>query len=157
MKPVLASLIAVAAFLSVAGLVSADPDPDKNPNVQVLPFDCGSLGSFDIIKPDNSAAAFSSQGHLVVKRLAGEITGTLTTFDGEVFGPVHDVFASGAQGKGFEERLVPCTVEETFTDSFTLDAETAALFGVPDEYVGTLVTVNGTLEATASIVSPGAE
>ena len=150
----------VAAALLLAGAVigaaSAAPTT-KNPNIQEIPVDCGGeIGGTVVLSVEQSAAVFLPDGQVVVgKRFEGDVAFTITTSDGTVFGPVFDSFEEGAKGKGFENRLVECSFSETFTDVFTLDAGAAEFFGIPAAYVGTEVTLEGTVDGTAWVIIPG--
>ncbi len=141
---------------AVIGVASAAPTT-KNPNIEEIPVDCGGgIGGAVVLSVENSAAAFLPDGQVAVaKRFGGDVAFTITTFDGTVFGPVFDSFEEGAKGHGFEDRLVECSFSETFTETFILDAEAAAFFGIPAGYVGTEVTLEGTFDGTVWVIIPG--
>ncbi len=141
---------------TVIGVASAAPTT-KNPNIEEIPVDCGGgIGGTVVLGVENSSAAFLPDGQVAVaKRFGGDVAFTITTFDGTVFGPIFDSFEEGAKGKGFEDRLVECSFSETFTDAFTLDAGAAEFFGIPEAYVGTEVTLEGTFDGTAWVIIPG--
>lgn len=151
--------IAVAALLLASAFVgaAAAAPTTKNPNIEEIPVDCGGgIGGTVVLSVENSAAAFLPDGQVAVgKRFGGDVAFTITTFDGTVFGPVFDSFEEGAKGKGFEDRLVECSFTETFTETFILRAEDAAFFGIPETYVGTEVTLEGTFNGTAWVIIPG--
>ncbi len=147
------ALLLAGALVAVA---SAAPTT-KNPNIEEIPVDCGGgIGGTVVLSVENSAAAFLPDGQVAVaKQISGDVSFTVTTFDGAVFGPIFDSFEEGAKGKGFEGRLVECSFTETFTDTFLLDAGAAAFFDIPEGYVGTEVTLEGTVDGTASVIIPG--
>lgn len=155
MRRLLACMLALGACLALAGVASAAPKSD-NRNVDIVPVQCEGLGSFDVITMEHSATAFRPDGSvLVAKRFAGDSTVTVTTFDGAEFGPFLESFEEGANGKGFQDRLIECTFTEAFTDEFTLDAGTAEFFEIPEEYIGTDITLEGTFNGTAFVIDPG--
>ena len=151
--------IAAAALLlagAIIGAASAAPTT-MNPNIQEIPVDCGGgIGGTVVLSVEQSAAVFLPDGQVAVgKRFEGDVAFTITTSGGTVFGPFFDSFEEGAKGKGFENRLVECSFAETFTDTFILDAGAAEFFGIPAAYVGTEVTLEGTVDGTAWVIIPG--
>ncbi|MGB2695707.1 MAG: hypothetical protein WBD55_11060 [Dehalococcoidia bacterium] len=150
----LGSALLLASVLAGAALAAPKAD---NKNAHIIPVDCAGVGAFGAISiADNSATVFGPDGRvLVAKRISGDVSSTITTFDGAVFGPIDDSFVEGAKGKGFQGRLVECSFTEAFTETFTLDAETADVFGIPAAYVGTEATFNGTVDGTALVLMPG--
>ena len=151
--------IAAAALLlagAIVGTAAAAPTT-KNPNIQEIPVDCGGgIGGTVVLSVEQSAAVFLPNGQVAVgKRFEGDVAFTITTSDGKVFGPIFDSFEEGGKGKGFENRLIECSFVETFTEVFILDAETAAFFRIPEAYVGTEVTTEGTVHGTAWVIIPG--
>jgi hypothetical protein len=154
LKALLACALAIGACLALAGAVFAAPTT-KNPNVNVLPVSCNGLGSFDALTMDSSGVAFTPNGVLVAKRISGEFTFSITTFDGQVFTSPPETFDEGSRGRGFGGRLIECTFTENFSETFTLEAEDAEAFGIPDEYVGTEVTGQGGGTGTAWVIDPG--
>jgi hypothetical protein len=133
------------------------PPRRKDKNHQPLTIECGGeIGEIEAITGENSVVGFGPGGEVfVAKRFAFEVEFTVTTFDDEVFGPFLDSFSEGAKGKGFEGRLIECTFPEEFTDAFILDPDSAEFFGIPDEYVGTEVTIERSGTGTVWIVDPG--
>ena len=138
----------------VGGATAAPKEGQKN--VEVIPINCEGLGDTEVITNENAASAFLPDGQVAVaKRFSGEVEFTVTTFDDEVFGPFTDSITEGAKGKGFEDRLIECTFTEEFSDTFTLDAGAAEFFGIPESYIGTEVTNEGTFFGTAHVFIPG--
>jgi hypothetical protein len=152
-------LITIAAGVLLAvGLVGvASAAPKEGKNHQPITIDCGGdIGEIEVLTGENSAVGFGPDGEVfVAKRFADEVEFTVTTFDDEVFGPFPDSFSEGAKGRGFEARLIECTFPIEFTDTFILDAESAEFFGIPEEYIGTEVTIEGSGTATVWIIDPG--
>jgi hypothetical protein len=148
-------IIALALAAGIATAASAAPG-ENNPNAHVLAVECDGLGTLDVVTVDNAPTAFGPDGRVyVAKRLAFESVTTITTFDGEVFGPYFDSFEEGARGSGFQGRLFECTFTQAETFTFTLDAEGAEFLGIPDEYIGTEVIVEGAADGTAWVLAPG--
>lgn len=148
---------AVMMLAFVQASASAAPTL-QNKNIEPVDVDCGDpIGMAFILTMGNGVPAFLQNGQVVVgKRDSGEATFTITTADGLVsVGPFSNSFEAGAKGKGFEGRLVECSFSGPFTDPFTLTPGVAALFGIPEDYVGTKVTAEGTATGTASVVIPG--
>lgn len=141
---------------ALVGVASAAPS-DQNPNLESGELTCDEPIGVTVVRgPDNSATIFLPHGQVVVGlRGSGEASFTITTSDGTVFGPFLDSSEEGAKGKGFESRLVECSFTETFTETFILDAEAAAFFAIPEAYVGTEVTLEGTFDGTAWVIIPG--
>ena len=136
-------------------MAAAAPKED-NKNALILPVDCEGLGAFEIIGIQNALSSFGPDGQVfVLKRISGDVSFTITTFDEEVFGPFSDTFEDAVNGKGFEDRLVPCSFTQTFTETFTLDAGAADFFGIPPTYVGTEVTFEGIVDGTRWVLMPG--
>ena len=152
-------LIALSSGLLLASGffdVAAAAPKETQKNVEVITVDCEGLGTVEIITKQNAATAFLPDGQVAVaKRFGGDTNFTITTFDGEVWGPFTDSFQEGAKGKGFEDRLVECTFTEEFTDAFTLDAGAAEFFSIPAEYIGTDVVIEGTFNGLAQVIIPG--
>jgi hypothetical protein len=116
--------------------------------------DCGDFGSFEVVTVENAAAAFANGGVLVAKRIAADVSVTVTTFDDQVFGPFPDSFDEGGRGQGYQQRLIECSFAETFEETFTLDERTADFFHIPAQYVGREVTLTGEVEGTAWVIDP---
>jgi hypothetical protein len=152
-----ATLLSVLAALLAVGLIgTAAAAPKDNGKVDIITVDCEGLGQFEVITKENSGAAFGPDGEVyVAKRFEFDQTITVTTFDGETFGPIDDSFSEGSNGKGFEGRLIPCTFPADFSDTFPLSEEDAEFFGIPSEYIGTDVTVEATGTGTAWVITPG--
>jgi len=151
----IAFLPAVIFAGGLMGVAVAAPKEDQK-NVEVIEVDCEGLGTVEIITKENAATAFLPDGQVVVaKRFGGEVNFTVTTFDSVVWGPFNDSFEEGARGKGFEGRLVECSFTDVFTDIFTLDAGAAEFFGIPAQYIGTDVTIDGTSHTVAQVIIPG--
>ena len=152
-------LIALSSAILVASTfvgIAAGAPTEKNKHTEVISVNCQGLGTLQIVTMEHSANAFLPDGQVIVaKRFSGTSEFTVTTFDGVVFGPISDSFTEGVKGKGFEGRLVECSFTESFTESFTLDAGGAEFFGIPPQYVGTDVTLNGTFSGVASVIIPG--
>ena len=146
-----------SALLLAGGLVgTAAAAPKDTHNVQHITVDCEGLGEIDVVTTENAASAFGPDGEVyVAKRFEFDQTITVTTFDGEVFGPFDDTFSEGAKGKGFEKRLIKCTFPNDFSETFTLTDSDAEFFGIPAEYVGTEATFEGTGTGTAWVIAPG--
>jgi len=147
---------AVALALGVGLVSTAVAAPStNNPNIQTIAVDCGELGAFDVHTTEHGVTAFGPEGVLVAKKFTGDVAFTVTTNDNAVFGPFFDSEESGGQGRGYQERLVPCEFVQEFTDSFILDEGAADFFDIPASYIGTEVTTNGTFEGTAWVIVPG--
>jgi hypothetical protein len=146
-----------SALLLAGGLVgTAAAAPKDTHNVQHITVDCEGLGEIDVVTTENAASAFGPDGEVyVAKRFEFDQTITVTTFDGEVFGPFADTFSEGAKGKGFESRLIECTFPNDFSETFTLTEGDVEFFGIPAEYVGTEATFEGTGTGTAWVIAPG--
>lgn len=155
MSRILITFVASAALaLGLVGVAGAAPKED-NRNVEVIPVNCDGIGSIDVITMEHSATAFGPDGEVfVAKGFAGEFAGTVTTHDGTTFA-FSESFEDGPKGKGFEDRLIDCTFTESESETFILDAEGAGFFGIPEAYVGTEVTLEGTFNGTASVLTPG--
>jgi hypothetical protein len=141
-------MFAVVFAIGLAGMAAAAPKEGKN--TEIITVNCGA-GDFDVLTK-NSPVAFDAQGNVYVAKIfEEEFTGTITTNDGSEF-TVSESSVSGSNGKGFKDRLTPCTFSDSFTDTFILDAETAEFFGVPAQYVGTEVTLEGEVDGTAWVL-----
>src|SRR5688572_19540591 len=99
--------LALAAF-GVAHSATAAPD---NKNTESFPVTCAGLGTFTVSTVgDNSATAFGPDGQVfVAKQISGTATLTFDIEGGPTIGPIVEPFEEGAQGGGFEGRLIECS------------------------------------------------
>jgi hypothetical protein len=151
-------LIAIVSAVVLAGSVvaGAAAAPKEGKSHQTESIDCGDFGEFEVLTSENGATGFGPGGEVfVAKRFAFDMMITVTTFDDEVFGPFPDSFSEGAKGKGFEGRLIECSLPGSFAETFILDEGAAEFFGIPAEYVGTEVTFEGNGTGTVWIIDPG--
>jgi hypothetical protein len=159
-----ALVFALLVGLIGSGTAAAAPD---NKNTDTFPVTCPApIGTIQVTvnARSSSVTAFLPDGSVVVaKAFAGTETITVT---GASFGTLTDTdsfsFSIGAQGKGHEGKLIPCTLTDSFGPvTFTLDAEEAAHlaehFPAVDwsALVGTTITQSGTFTATVQVMLPG--
>lgn len=148
-----AALLLGAVF---AGTAAAAPS-ENNPNLEEITLNCEGIGEVTVISVEASRPAFLPDGRVGVgMRFEGEFEFTITAADGTLLASGTDSYQEGVPGKGFEDRLVPCTFHEETTETFILDADTAAAFDIDESYVGTEVTLHGVgITDTAWVMFPG--
>jgi hypothetical protein len=150
----LAVVLALVAAAGLSGTTSAAPK-EGGKNVEVIPVDCDSLGSFDIISKFNAATAFGPDGEVfVAKRIVGSSEVTFSVENGPTWSET-EAFDEGGQGNGYQDRLTACDFTEEFHEQFTLDERTVEFLGLDPEFVGSTITIDGTFNGTAWVSTPG--
>lgn len=154
-------LIALASALLLAsalvGVAAAAPENSRKASTIDVSCDQG-FGDLQVLTLENeSVVAWTSDAHFVAKQFEGEFTGTVTTLDGNTYSHSDSFVDELARGGGFEKNrtLIHCTFSETFSETFPLDEQTAADFGIPSSYIGQDVTFQGTFEGEATVVQTG--
>jgi len=127
-----------------------------------LTVDCDDRGTltFDLILADASIVGFElgTGKPVVFHGVAGEFVDTLEVGEDVYTAEFPESFVGG-KGKGL--KLTECVTDgaaEVYSDTFTVDDETAAI--IFDEFEvevapGTVVTLTGTFEGTAMVQFPG--
>ena len=151
-KTFAAGLVTAIALMAISVATGA---PD-NKNTSSFTVTCeGVPVLITTIEHSNAAASFTSSGVAVVKRISASETDTLSVEGGPTLGPFTDSFEEGASGQGFEDRLVACDFDLTFTDTFTASKRFIAFFGLDPNLTGATVTVTATITGTAWVLLPG--
>ena len=151
-RSILAGL-ATAIALIATSVAAGAPD---NKNTSSFTATCDGVPVLvTTIEQANGAASFTSSGVAVVKRISASETDTFAIEGGPTLGPFTNSFEEGANGQGFEDRLVACDFELTFTDTFTANKKFIAFFDLDPSLTGAEVTVTGSVSGTAWVVSPG--
>ncbi len=159
---VLASIAALALF-AVSTTAIAAPD---NKNTDSTPVDCEGLGPITITENvrggENENArggvGFTDGQVLVVKGFSGTSELTVAIEGGPTF-ELTDSFEQAVPGKGFESKLIACTLTEEFTEEHTLDEELLAFLEEAtgqqlDEFLSDKVSITGTFTGTAQVLAP---
>lgn len=152
-RTILASL-ATAIALGTTSVAAGAPD---NKNTTTFTVFCDGVPVLvTTIEHSNGAAAFTSTGVAVAKRFAGTGTFSFSIEGGPTLGPFPDSFDEGAQGQGFEDKLVACDFTDTFTDTFKANPSFLKAFDLDPDLKGATVTVSGDVTGTAWVFVPGA-
>jgi len=145
--------LAAAVALGAASTVSAAPD---NKNTSTFTAVCDGVPVLVTqIAHANGAASFVAGDVSVVKRIAATAQFTFSIEGGPTLGPFQDSFEGGANGSGFEDRLVRCDFTLTFTDTFKASKKFIESFSLDPSLAGATVTVAGETTGTAWVVNPG--
>jgi hypothetical protein len=151
-RSIIAAVATPIALLATSVAIGA---PD-NKNTSSFTVTCeGVPVLITTIEHANGSASFTSSGVAVVKRISGSETDTFAVEGGPTLGPFTNAVEEGANGGGFEDRLVACDFELTFTDTFTANKRFIAFFDLDPSLTGAEVTVTATITGTAWVVSPG--
>lgn len=149
---ILASVVTVIALMAASTAAGA---PD-NKNTTTFAAVCDGVPVLvTTIEQNNGTAAFTSSGVAVVKRVSADTTVTFSIEGGPTLGPFPDSFEEGAEGQGFEDRLVACDFSFSFSDTFRATTQFLQSFDLDPSLKGATVTVTGTVTGTAWIVLPG--
>jgi hypothetical protein len=142
----MAGLIGGALFLLIASVAAAQPD---NKNVVTFDVDCDGLGSFTVSSVGGGNVVFGPNGETIVaKRVDATFDADLAISGGPTI-PLSFSFMVGAQGQGFEDRLVECTFEQFITETLTIKNREIRQFGLDPALKGAEATLTGSVSGTA--------
>jgi hypothetical protein len=162
-RRILLASAAAALLVMLATPASAIPKDGGNNFSDVGTADCPSpIGEQTLIfqvHPENSSVAFLGSGQTVVaKRVASTFTATVELVStGQVLatlGPESELEVR-ANGGGFDKNLVTCDFSASFSFTDTLDAETAAEFGIAPSFIGQAITFEAQVTGTAEVLVVG--
>jgi hypothetical protein len=153
---------AMVMGLLLPGAAGAAPN---NKNTGTLNVSCGPpIGDVQLtFNARNSSVSAFVNGEVAVIKHAGFVGQTTFAVEG---GPTftlpeeEDTLGGQGQGRGYQDKLVTCTMPVSFEEEFTLDAEGAAFFGEQagidlTPYIGATVHASLTGTFTAQVIVPG--
>jgi hypothetical protein len=150
---ILAGALALAA--GAFGMLPAQAAPD-NKNTTTFEASCDEPIGDVIVSTVGNGAVFTEDGQvLLAKRISGISNATLSVEAGPTIPLPPETFEVGANGGGFEGRLVSCDFTQEFVDTFTLKKKDVAFLELGNEFIGATATVTGSTTGTAEVIAPG--
>ena len=150
-------IIPITALAALAFALPAAAAPG-NDNVGSFEADCEGIGPITVFenqRGQGGGTVFTEDGQVIIAKSISATGFAEFAVEGGPTFVLPEEFEEGANGGGFEDRLVSCDFTQTFTDEFTVDKKFAAEFGLDPSFIGATVTITGETTGTARVFFPG--